>query len=111
MNEKNNNEPEKKRSDVSIFIRLLIISIVLTAIFNIINTYRILRQTTEVSYSTFIDWIDKDYVKKVEFQSDRIEITLKADAKPETMAAKLGTTVFRTGYLENDELIPLLLEY
>ncbi len=110
MNENNNNEPEKKRGDAGIFIRLLIISIALTAVFNIINTYRILRQTTEVSYSTFIDWIDKDYVKKVEFQSDRIEITLKDNAKPETMAAKLGTTVFRTGYLENDELIPLLLE-
>lgn len=110
MNENNNNEPDKKRSDAGIFIRLLIISVVLTVVFNIINTYRILRQTTEVSYSTFIDWIDKDYVKKVEFQSDRIEITLKADAKPETMAARLGTTVFRTGYLENDSLIPLLLE-
>ena len=110
MNENNNNEPEKKRGDAGIFIRLLIISIALTAVFNIINTYRILRQTTEVSYSTFIDWIDKDYVKKVEFQSDRIEITLKDNAKPETMAAKLGTTVFRTGYLVNDELIPLLLE-
>ena len=110
MNENKNNEPEKKRSDAGIFIRLLIISIVLTTVFNIINTYRTLRETTEVPYSTFIDWIDKDYVKEVEFRSDRIEITLKADAKPETMAAKLGTTVFRTGYLENDDLIPLLLE-
>ncbi len=110
MNENNNNEPNNKRSDAGIFIRLLVISVVLTVAFNIINTYRILRQTTEVSYSTFIEWIDKDYVKSVEFQSDRIEITLKPDAKPETMAAKLGTTVFRTGYIENEELIPLLLE-
>ncbi|MBR6399659.1 MAG: ATP-dependent zinc metalloprotease FtsH [Firmicutes bacterium] len=109
MNEDNNKQPNgNKGSDARIFIRLLTISIILTVVFNLINTYRILRQTTEIPYSTFIDWINKDYVESVEFQSSKIEVTLKKDASPDE--AKLGGRVFRTGLIENDALVPLLIE-
>ncbi len=110
MNENQNNEPQnnKNGSDMRIFVRLLIISIMFTVIFNFINAYRILRQTTEVPYSTFISWINNDYVDSVEFQNTRIEITLKDSARPDE--AKFGTKVYRTGFIENDGLVPLLIE-
>ncbi len=110
MNENQNNEPQnnKNGSDMRIFVRLLIISILFTVIFNFINAYRILRQTTEVPYSTFISWINNDYVDNVEFQNTRIEITLKDSARPDE--AKFGTKVYRTGFIENDGLVPLLIE-
>lgn len=109
MNENNTNEPRNdKPNDSRLFVRLLIVSVMLTFIFNILNTYRVLRETMEIPYSTFIEWVNKDYVESVVFKSDKIEIELKKDAKPENANNTQG--IYRTGYIENDELIPLLIE-
>ena len=113
MNENNTNEPNEnnngnRNSDMSVFIKLLLVAVVLTFIINAVRTYYEQRTTAEITYSRFLEWIDKDYIDNVVFKTDQIVITLKKDAKPENTQNPSG--IYRTGYLENDELIPKLLE-
>ncbi|MBQ6555842.1 MAG: ATP-dependent metallopeptidase FtsH/Yme1/Tma family protein, partial [Firmicutes bacterium] len=113
MNENNTNEPNEnnngnRNSDMSVFIKLLLVAVVLTSIINAVRTYYEQRTTAEITYSRFLEWIDKDYIDNVVFKTDQIVITLKKDAKPENTQNPSG--IYRTGYLENDELIPKLLE-
>ncbi len=109
MNEQPNNEKKDNNSgDKGLFLKLLLVSVILTFAFNIINTYRVLRETMEIPYSTFLEWVDKGYIESVVFKSDNLEITLKKGAKPDKAVNTSG--VYRTGYIPNDDLIPKLVK-
>ena len=115
MNENNNNEPNennsgdnKRNNDFSVFIKLIVIAVILTFAINAIKSYVERRETAEIPYSQMIDWINKDYVKKVVFKSNQISLILKEDAQPEE--GKNANGIYKVGFIENDELIPLLTE-
>ncbi|MBQ6553765.1 MAG: ATP-dependent zinc metalloprotease FtsH [Firmicutes bacterium] len=108
INNDSNDNNSNRGNDISVFIKLLLFAVMLTFIINAVRTYYEQRTTAEITYSRFLEWIDKDYIDNVVFKSDQIVITLKSDAKPENTQNPSG--IYRTGYIENDELIPLLLE-
>lgn len=77
--------------------------------------------SAEITYSQFLELVEDDGVESVEFSSDRIKITLKPDynfSKDDT-SDKLQqyyfkntgehlTVTYYTGYINDDELLPLL---
>ncbi len=108
------NNDSRGKSDLMLFVKLFVISIALTFIYNIVSTTLMNNSREEIKYSEFVSLVEKDMIKTVEFGDDKILIypdvtKIKQDEK----YAKIGsTTVFYTGYIINDkDLVPLLKEH
>lgn len=80
--------------------------------------------TDEMTYSEFLTLVEKDQVKAVAINSEEIEITLKkgADYTPSEANRQLEESInditgqdieftYKTGYVEDEELVPLLKEH
>ena len=129
MNENNNNRQgnenggnnNKGHQPLMLLVLFSLIALFLTTWFwnNSSSTTR-----TEITYSQFLELVEEDQVKSVEITSEKIEITLKEDATfagsesqqelQETFQKSTGqklTITYYTGYLNDDELLPLLKKH
>jgi ATP-dependent metallopeptidase hflB len=110
MNNKNNNN-NKKSNDLNIFIKILIISLGLTFLFNLVSTTMEMRKLSELDFSEFCDWVEEGKVEKVEFQLDKLVVYPYADKldKDDKPLAP-GSNNFYTGRISYDKLIDILRE-
>ncbi len=108
----NKGKSDKGNSDSKIFLRILIISLGLTFLFNLATTTMALRTQSELNYSEFVNWVEQDKVEKVEFRSDKLVVYPYAD-KLEENDKKLvaGSDKFYVGKVSYDELVPILREH
>ena len=82
-------------------------------------------QKQQITYSEFLQLVEEDQVSKVEITSDTITITLKPDSKFrkegqetddfassfERQTGQRYTVTYYTGYLNDEQLLPLLKEH
>ena len=109
-NNNRNGNTGKGNSDSKVFLRILIISLGLTFLFNLLMTSMALRTQSEINYSEFLNWVEEDKVEKVEFRSDRLVVYPyynKLDDKYKTVP----NDIFYVGNVSYDELVPLLIEH
>ncbi len=108
----NEGKSDKGNSDSKIFLRILIVSLGLTFLFNLVTTTMALRTQSELNYSEFVNWVEQDKVEKVEFRSDKLVVYPYAD-KLEENDKKLvaGSDKFYVGKVSYDELVPILREH
>lgn len=108
----NKGKSGKGNSDSKVFLRILIVSLGLTFLFNLVTTTMALRTQSELNYSEFVNWVEQDKVEKVEFRSDKLVVYPYAD-KLEENDKKLvaGSDKFYVGRVAYDELVPILREH
>ena len=108
INDSNNS---KNNSDSKVFIRILVISLLITFAFNVFSVVMTARSQSELEYSKFIKLVQEGKVESVEFQSDKLIVKPYKD-KLQDGDQKLvnGATVFYTGRVGDDELVKLLKE-
>lgn len=109
-NNKANGNRGKGSSDSKIFLRILIISLGLTFLFNLLMTSMALRTQSEINYSEFLDWVEEDKVEKVEFRSDRLVVYPYYDLLDDKYKM-VANDVFYVGNVSYSELVPLLIEH
>lgn len=130
MNGKKNQKPGNFFKNP--FVLLLLLSIVSTIVLNSFMAMLTTPQKEEITYSEFLSLVKDGKVERVEFSSSRIEIYEKdikkeeesqPSASPQSsltdavmgipFSIRLGDQpkLYYTGYLNDDELLPLLNEY
>lgn len=109
-NNNRNGNTGKGNSDSKVFLRILIISLGLTFLFNLLMTSMALRTQSEINYSEFLDWVEEDKVEKVEFRSDRLVVYPYYDKLDDKYKA-VPNDMFYVGNVSYDELVPLLIEH
>ncbi len=114
---------KKNKLPVNPMIFFLVISIIFTVFLNLIISGADSAKTIEISYSEFIEMVKSDKVEKVVFKSNNIEIYEKQDMKEEEQPTSVmdlwsygfliseKPTVYYTGYIRDDRLLPLLDEH
>jgi len=108
------------------FIIILILMVLSSIIFNSFLSILMTPERQEVAYSDFIKMVEMGEVESVVFTGQIIEIKKIPDSSesknspetfedllkyPENIKTKLAPTVYYTGYLNDDTLLPLLNEY
>ncbi|MFV0441226.1 MAG: ATP-dependent zinc metalloprotease FtsH [Lachnospirales bacterium] len=73
-NNKNGNNPSPKQA-----YTFLLMALTFTIIMNLAMSSMFSSKNVEISYDTFVDLVEKDYVKEVEIQYDRLVILPKED--------------------------------
>ena len=128
MNENNNNNPnggdEGKNNNRQPLMLLILFSLIALLITTYFWNNGSSQAKKEITYSKFIELVEKDEVKSVEITSDTINITLKDDSKfassdeqkelKDTYEKSTGqnlSVTYYTGYLNDQELLPLLKEH
>ncbi|MDO4618069.1 MAG: ATP-dependent zinc metalloprotease FtsH [Clostridia bacterium] len=124
MNGKNNKKPTGFFKNPIVFFILAIIAA--TIMLNTFLSALTSSQRKEVTYSEFINTIKTDKIEKVVFTGNVIEYTLKSEkndkennentiidfrALRESIQEQIAPTVYYTGYLNDDSLLPLLNEH
>lgn len=109
-NNNRNGNTGKGNSDSKVFLRILIISLGLTFLFNLLMTSMALRTQSEINYSEFLNWVEEDKVEKVEFRSDRLVVYPYYD-KLDDKYKTVPNDMFYVGNVSYDELVPLLIEH
>ena len=69
-----NNDSSKKQKNNKISFKILIIALIITVIFNIVNASMSLKGMREITYDKFLDLVDANKVEKVELQAGKILI-------------------------------------
>ena len=127
MNENNNNNQggnEGKNNNRQPFMLLVLFSLIALLITTYFWNSGSTQTRQEISYSKFIDLVEKDEVKSVEITSDKITIVLKDDSEfasskeqtelKDTYEKSTGQSLsvtYYTGYLNDADLLPLLKEH
>lgn len=89
------------------FLKVLAIALFLTFLLNIYGYYTNLKNMREITYSTFLDILEKDKIEKVEIQSNKLIITPdykkidKADGLP---TEELGEIALYAGRINDPTL-------
>ena len=127
MNENNNqggdnNNDNKPRQPLFMLALFSLIALFITTWFwNSAGT----SQKQQITYSEFLGLVEEDQVEKVEITSETIAITLKPDSKFrkegsdtdnfasnfEKQTGQRYTVTYYTGYLNDEQLLPLLKEH
>ncbi len=99
----------------------LILSIISTVILNSCVSMLTAPSRKEVSYSEFLNMVKEDKADKVVFTGDYLELYPKESAQQNSQqdissllslsSSQSQTTVYYTGYLNDEELLPLLKEH
>ena len=109
MNE-NNNKPNGQgpppNNDFKLFIRIIVISLIVTFVMHMLSTSMVSKMNQEVKYSEFIQMVKDGEVREVEIESDRIIIYPKQQEGVPYMG-----NYYYTGYINDENLLPLLDEY
>lgn len=111
-NDNNKNKSNKGGSDSKTFIKILIISLGLTFLFNLASTTMMMRSQSELNYSEFVNWVEENKIEKVEFRSDKLVVYPYADKlgeKDKKLAT--GNDKFYVGKVSYDELVPILRKH
>ena len=103
-NNNRNGNTGKGNSDSKVFLRILIISLGLTFLFNLLMTSMALRTQSEINYSEFLNWVEEDKVEKVEFRSDRLVVYPYYD-KLDDKYKTVPNDMFYVGNVSYDELV------
>ncbi len=108
----NNESGGKDNSDIKLFLRILVVSLVFTVIFNVVMHTLSLRSLSELNYSDFVNMVEKDKIEKVEFRSDMLVVYPYADKLEEgDKQLTSGNKYFNVGRISYDELVPILREH
>ncbi len=111
MNNKNDDN-NKKSGDFNLFIKILIVSLGLTFVFNLISATMEMRELSELNFSEFCNWVEEDKVEKVEFQADKLVVYPYADRLDEDdKPLAPGSNNFYTGRIGYDKLVDILREH
>ena len=111
-NDNNKNKSGKGNSDSKTFIKILIVSLGLTFLFNLVSTTMMMRSQSELNYSEFVNWVEENKVEKVEFRSDKLVVYPYADKLGENDKKLVaGNDKFYVGKISYDELVPILRKH
>lgn len=111
-NDNNKNKSGKGNSDSKTFIKILIVSLGLTFLFNLVSTTMMMRSQSELNYSEFVNWVEENKVEKVEFRSDKLVVYPYADKLGENDKKLVaGNDKFYVGKVSYDELVPILRKH
>ena len=118
----NNNNNNKKRQPIMLFVLFALIAMFITSL---LYSSAGSSTTEAITYSKFLDLVEKDQVKSVVFDGDQINITLvkgakvKSDDQTASIQAQLYkestgqdlTITYYTAYISDEDLLPLLKEH
>ena len=111
-NDNNKNKSGKGNSDSKTFIKILIVSLGLTFLFNLVSTTMMMRSQSELNYSELVNWVEENKVEKVEFRSDKLVVYPYADKLGENDKKLVaGNDKFYVGKISYDELVPILRKH
>ena len=96
----NNNNNNKKRQPIMLFVLFALIAMFITSL---LYSSAGSSTTEAITYSKFLDLVEKDQVKSVVFDGDQINIKLVDGAKV--------TITYYTAYISDADLLPLLKEH
>lgn len=105
-NNKQNGQGPPQNNDFKLFMRIIIISLIVTFVMHMLSTSMVSKMNQEIKYSDFIQMIKDGEVSEVEIESDRIIIY----PKQQEGVPYLGNYYY-TGYISDENLLPLLDEY
>ena len=105
-NNNNNNGDNKNNKNSQLFLTFLLISLVMLFIMSYVNSKMDQMSSKEITYSEFLEMVEKDKVESVKISSSQITITPKTDS--DKKAVKI---TYYTGLVENPDLLKLLNEH
>lgn len=105
-NNKQNGQGPPQNNDFKLFMRIIIISLIVTFVMHMLSTSMVSKMNQEIKYSDFIQMIKDGEVSEVEIESDRIIIY----PKQQEGVPYIGNYYY-TGYISDENLLPLLDEY
>lgn len=109
----NGNNQNPKKANVLLFIVATIITLLCMSYFMQAATTA---RTEQISYSQFLQWVEEGKVDKVQYSSDRINISLKEEKEPQSspydyiFPLSQPETVYFTAFVEDDTLTSRLEE-
>ncbi len=118
----NNHNNNKKRQPIMLFVLFALIAMFITSL---LYSSAGSSTTEAITYSKFLDLVEKDQVKSVVFDGDQINIKLvdgakvKSDSQTASIQAQLYkestgqdlTITYYTAYISDADLLPLLKEH
>ena len=118
----NNNNNNKKRQPIMLFVLFALIAMFITSL---LYSSAGSSTTEAITYSKFLDLVEKDQVKSVVFDGDQINIKLvdgakvESDSQTASIQAQLYkestgqdlTITYYTAYISDADLLPLLKEH
>ena len=118
----NNNNNNKKRQPIMLFVLFALIAMFITSL---LYSSAGSSTTVAITYSKFLDLVEKDQVKSVVFDGDQINIKLVdgakvgSDSQTASIQAQLYkestgqdlTITYYTAYISDADLLPLLKEH
>ena len=118
----NNNNNNKKRQPIMLFVLFALIAMFITSL---LYSSAGSSTTEAITYSKFLDLVEKDQVKSVVFDGDQINIKLVdgakvgSDSQTASIQAQLYkestgqdlTITYYTSYISDADLLPLLKEH
>ena len=118
----NNNNNNKKRQPIMLFVLFALIAMFITSL---LYSSAGSSTTEAITYSKFLDLVEKDQVKSVVFDGDQINIKLVdgakvgSDSQTASIQAQLYkestgqdlTITYYTAYISDADLLPLLKEH
>ena len=118
----NNNNNNKKRQPIMLFVLFALIAMFITSL---LYSSAGSSTTEAITYSKFLDLVEKDQVKSVVFDGDQINIKLVdgakvgSDSQTSSIQAQLYkestgqdlTITYYTAYISDADLLPLLKEH
>lgn len=116
-NNQNNKNNTPGSNNFKIFTIILIASLGITFLMNMFAASTMSKKMNEIEYSTFLDYVEKGYVDKVEYKADRLEVTVNKKAFEELGIsgrpdmALSDTAVLYVGYINDESLIDYLREH
>ncbi len=116
-NNQNNKNNTPGSNNFKIFTIILIASLGITFLMNMFAASTMSKKMNEIEYSTFLDYVEKGYVDKVEYKADRLEVTVNKEAFEELGIsgrpdmALSDTAVLYVGYINDESLIDYLREH
>ncbi len=112
MNENNENGSggsKPPKSDLNLFFKIIIVSLLLTFTMHLLSAGVTTKMQQEITYSEFVTMVKEDKVSEVVINSNKIIIHPKMDSSTSSLT-NMGATYY-TGYIQNDELLPLLEDH
>ena len=120
-NNNNNNNNNKKPQPIMLFVLFALIAMFVT---NLLYNNITSGSKQSITYTKFLELVEKDQVKSVVFEGDKINIKLKKDASyagsketealaeyyEQSMGQSMALT-FVTAHVNDDDLLPLLKEH
>ena len=117
----NNNNNNKKPQPIMLFVLFALIAMFVT---NLLYNNITSGSKQSITYTKFLELVEKDQVKSVVFEGDKINIKLKKDASytgskeiealaeyyEQSMGQSMAMT-FVTAHVNDDDLLPLLKEH